>query len=714
MIVKVAPNRRDGKSSFEDLSDYITEGIEQSGESPLKTSWDYLTQYITKESVLNALGDEVEKTIGVEIGNLESLKTAPDEMRAVAGRNQRQKNPVYHYILSWPENERPPAEEIFAAARHTLKALGMQDHQYIVAIHANTDNVHAHVEVNRVHPKTYKAARLAWAHATLHQAAREAEIMFGWQHDRGIYEVVETNGQKHIVRSTDYIDPDLVPARGAANRFETWSGEQSLETWCKGAPAAELKAVLAQPSTSSWQDVHRVLARHGLELRDSGGGGMKVFDVSDGAPEKDGKPLVVSASKAFRFLKRAEFESRFGPFTPKAPDLALDEPRRTYKRDPQKRLDRRLARKELREALHARFKDEMKELRLQREIASRELSATFGGEDQKRLAALGQQYRQQRQEIQRNGSLSPVQKQQAYMIAKLTAEKARAQLKGTIAIERAARRALLPSLPTWREWVEQEAQLGDEAAISALRGLIYQEKRDGKKAAAAQSEDENAILPAAPRDTDPYVRALQNIVWKVSRTGRVTYSFKSGDAGFTDEGEKLTFGRREVSDEALMVTLRYAADKWGGELRLAGGDAAFKARVARMAVELGLELKNRELQDLQRQIRDELAHVRQARTSAPSAAGVAHAEKGIESALRARDAKAQIEFAITQAHRYSGWIVAEDSRYIAQRTEKNTYVLHEKSAFKEGAPAVGKTLTVQYQSGGATVQSRPSRGRGSK
>lgn len=714
MIVKVAAGRRDGESSFDDLADYITEGIEQSGEAPTKTSWEALTQYITAESVLDALGEDVEKTIGVEIGNLESLKTAPHEMRAVASRNGRQKNPVYHYILSWPEAERPAPDEIFAAARHTLKGLGMLDHQYIVAIHANTDNIHAHVEVNRVHPRTFKAARLAWAHATLHQAAREAELMFGWQHDKGIYEVVETNGQKHVVRSTEYIDPDLVPARGAANRFETWSGEQSLETWCKGAPATELKAVLAQPSASSWQDVHRVLARHGLDLRDSGGGGMKIFDVSEGAPGKDGKPLVVSASKAFRFLKRAELESRFGPFTPKAPDLSVEEPRRTYKRDPQKRLDRRLARKDLREALHARFKEEMKELRARREIASRELSATFGGEDQKRLSALDQQYRQQRQAIQRNGALSPVQKQQAYMLAKITAEKARAQLKGTIATERAARRSLLPPVPTWREWVEQQAQLGDEAAISALRGLIYQEKRDGKIASAAQAEDENAILPAAPRDTDPYVRALQNVVWKVARNGRVTYSFKSGDAGFTDEGEKLTFGRREVSDEALMVTLRYAADKWGGDLRLAGGDAAFKARVVRMAVELGLDLKNRELQDLQRQIRGELAHVRQVRPPAVPAASAGHAEKSIESVLRTRDSKAQIESAITQTHRYSGRIVAEDSRYIAQRTDKNTYVLHEKSAFKDSPPAVGKTLTVRYQSGGATVQSRPSRGRGGK
>ena len=170
MIVKVPPGRRDKKSSFKKLADYLSQGLDQSEESSLKTSWDYLTQYITREDAVGDLNDgnaNGEKTIAVEIGNLESLKTAPHEMRAVASRNLRQKNPVYHYILSWPEKEWPNSQAIFGAARHTLKALGMQDHQYIVAIHSDTDNLHAHIEVNRIHPKTYKAARLEWAHATL-------------------------------------------------------------------------------------------------------------------------------------------------------------------------------------------------------------------------------------------------------------------------------------------------------------------------------------------------------------------------------------------------------------------------------------------------------------------------------------------------------------------------------------------------------------------
>ena len=700
MIVNVAAGRHDGKSSFKKLCHYISDGITQSGESTLKTSWDCLTQYITKESVLNALGDDVEKTIAVEIGNLESLKTAPHEMRAVAAKNARQKNPVYHYILSWPENERPTTEAIFAAARHSLKALGLYEHQYIVAIHANTDNLHAHVEVNRIHPKTFRAARLEWAHATLHKAARESELEFGWSHDKGIYEVVEINDAKHIVRKSASLHQDVLPVRGAANKFEVWSGEQSLESWCKGAPADALKTILQARQLSGWQDIHRVLTQYGLELRDSGGG-LKVIDVSETEPPsgKAGKSVVVSASKAFRFLKRPMLEQRLGPFEAKTADINLNVPQLTYKRDPVKRLDRRLIRKALRDALHDRYQEQMTEIRTRREIASQELAKQFGSDDQARLQALAEQYSQQRSAIRDSTTLMPVQKQQAYMLAKLTMLKARAQLKLQIAEERAVRRTLLPAMLTWREWVEQQAQLGDEAAISALRGLIYQEKRNGEKPKEL-AKDENAILPVSMQDGDPYIRAIQNLSWKVARNGCVTYTFNTGEAGFIDEGIKLTFGRKDVSDQALMVSLRYAADKWNGELRLSGGDVVFKERVARMALGMGVSINNPEIKALQKQMTTKISSQDD--------------NESIERMLRQRDEKADIQYAVTQSRRYAGLIVAEDKRYIAQDVGKHCYVLHEKAAFPKEAPSVGRTASIRYLSGSATVEPRiqPKRGRG--
>jgi hypothetical protein len=594
MIVKVPPGRRDKKSSFKKLADYLSQGLDQSEESSLKTSWDYLTQYITREDAVGDLNEgnaNGEKTIAVEIGNLESLKTAPHEMRAVASRNLRQKNPVYHYILSWPEKEWPNSQAIFGAARHTLKALGMQDHQYIVAIHSDTDNLHAHIEVNRIHPKTYKAARLEWAHATLHKAARECEMMYGWSHDDGIYKVIEKDGKKQIVRDRAYLNKEEV-VHSRANRYETWTGEQSLESWCRGKPSEDLENLLNHPKTSSWHEVHCVLARFGLELKESGGNGMKIVDVSGDDHNKQNKPLAVSASKAFRFMKRKELEKRFGQFEARQENLNTVPVQKTYKRDPQKRMDRRLARKALRDALYDRYRSEIAEIRIRRELAMQEIKNQFQQEDKKRLKEVDASYNKIRRDIRANVALSSVQKQQAYMLAKLTVTQKREDLKSLIKSERVARRALLPAITSWRAWVEEQVQLGDEAAISALRGMIYQDKRNSKKELVSEvsNEEEKRISPIGMEDSDPYIRAIQNIVWKVAKNGRIHYSFKNGEAGFIDDGHQLVFGRQEVSDEALRVTLRYASEKWRKPLKITGGDTVFKDRVLRMATEMGIEI----------------------------------------------------------------------------------------------------------------------------
>lgn len=716
MIPKVVANRRDGKSSFRQLAIYVTQGITQSGESPARYSWSNLTQYITKDSVLDALGDQVEKTIGVETGNVSSLENAPAEMYAVAQQALRVKEPVYHYILSWPEHERPATQDIFAAARDTLAALGMGEHQYIIAIHANTDNLHAHIEVNRVHPRTFRAFDPYRDYLTLHRAAREVEIRYGWHHDNGAFNVVEVNGQKHIVRNDSYVDPELEPTRAGAQRAEVWSGEQSLETWCKGEPATDLRRVLKDAKTTGWQDVHRVLALHGLELREAGGRGMQVVDVGRGVPEEGGRPRAVRASAAFRFLRRGELEARFGAFEGRLPELGV-EPLRTYQRDPHKRLESRLARRALRDALHARFKLEEKAAREVQAEARTQLMP-FVTEDRERYAALRERHAQTRAAIREDRSLTPAQKQQAYMVSKLTMVRVREQLVEQIRQERSERRDLLPPIPTWREWVEQQAQLGDEAAISALRGMVYQDGRDQKKKAARDVIDaeRNAILPAQPQDSDPHARGFRDLVWRVAKNGRVTYRFASGEDAFHDDGERVTFGRQHVSDDALALSLQYSAQKWPDGLRISGGDFAFKARVVRIAVEQGIVVRNIELRDLEqqipagregRQLRESRAQTA-ARAAPPPLPSTGIDEPDIEEVVRVLDPYARFADADTRDGRYTGPVVAVNSRFVAQSVGKHGHVLHARGAF-DHPPERGQPVTIQYQSGKAVVQTLKTR-----
>ncbi|MFC6523115.1 hypothetical protein ACFQAT_28525 [Undibacterium arcticum] len=334
--------------------------------------------------------------------------------------------------------------------------------------------------------------------------------------------------------------------KGAAASFETWHGEQSLETWCKGVPAKALKKMLAKPTSTTWQDVHRELAQFGLELRDSGGRGMRVFSLdASGDGQQAKKEISVGASKAFRFLKRQELEKRFGAFVPSTKDFFEPKESQTYKRDPVKRLDRKLERKALRDALHVQFLEEQKIARIKYTVAKRELDIAFRADDTARRDFIEQRYTRDRAAIKSKIGITPAQKKQEFVIAKLTVMHSRQQLTEQLANEKAQRKLLLPPLLPWRVWVEERALTGDEAAISALRGMVYQEKRDGKLPAQDPAEEvlENAIKPAVITITDPLVRKLSSLVWKVHKNGTVAYNFKSGDNGFFDAGETYLWSR---------------------------------------------------------------------------------------------------------------------------------------------------------------------------
>ena len=713
MIVKVPERRRDGKSSFEDLGGYITEGIGQAGIDTEVGSFARLTQYITKESALDALGDDVEKTIGVETGNIQGcLSTAPTEMRLVSEKNPRAGNAVLHYILSWPEGDKPSPAKIFDAARSSLKTLGIQEHQYIIAIHDNTDNRHAHIAANRVHPKTYKAQRIEWLHKTLHKAAREIEIEHGWSHDNGLFNVVTVNGIKHIVASNDETSP--TKTKGKARLYEVWTGEQSLETWCKDGPTTALKKVLGDKNTSSWQQVHRELARYGLELCDSGRGGMRVHALDHSASQHS---LSVSASKAFRFLQRPALDQRFGKFEASTGEFDI-EPAKTYKRDPVKRTEQRLERKVLRDALQQRFAEEQKTARRIYDITKQEMTTHFAEFDTTRISEGNDVYKATRAAIKANTALDKTAKQQAYMLAKIAVILERQKLKEIMATERQERRAHLPELPSWRSWVEEQALLGDEAAVSALRGMVYQEKRGGNhagKQAIEESPLEKTIQPANASINDPFVTKIPNLIWKVSRNGTVAYNFRSGETGFIDAGEKLVFGRAHVTDEALALALQYAKDKWQGELHMSGGDAIFKARVAGMANKLGIVLADPGSKALQARYKAEVPRpvaplpVEKPITPAP----IAKVES-LEAIMRARVPHAEIVHAITQNNRYSGKVMEANERSFAQDAGKGKIVIHEKRLFSNVEIVVGSPLTIAYRSGKPDVIARKPREAGNE
>lgn len=719
MIVKFPPPRRDSRTNFRELFRYITEGLPENGADLTTFGFEDLTQYITAQHAVDLMGDKVDKTLAVEIGNISSFEQAAPEMYAVASKNLLVKDPVLHYIISWPENEHPPVDDVLAAARYTLDALGLSEHQYVVAVHINTDNLHAHIEVNKVHPVTYKSKNIEWSHKTLHKAARELEIMYGWRHDRGLYSVVELDGKKVVVPSVNGDNPER-PSSGRADLFETWSGQESFETWCKNVPAKELKQLVERGLPTSWNDIHTVMAQHGIELQYSGGG----YRVSTLSGLDDKKPVSIAASKVFRFLKPNELEKSLGKFIPYDPTVVTVQPERTYKRDPLKRLVRKEERRQAREELFARYQKEKREIGdnafALKAIAKREAEKHWGDESKKLKAT----YAARREKLKSSREFTPIQKQLFYMELKLTHTNALAALKEECQKIRDQFLDEIAPKQSWRAWIEGQAKNGDQAAISALRGMAYRDRRgqgqqldaDGssiEEFADTIADPDDGIFaleaPTEKSERDPVLQPLRELKWTVTTNGRIVYSFgrkdKHGDAGFIDEGRRIIFGRKEVSDRALRAALEYSKLKWGPTLQLAGGDPVFQERVIKMAVQLGMRIGNPEFHQTQMQAIRDGGPVAQKTSSRLST------DKEIQLMLQ-KQPKMKFDYAAHQANgqTYEGRIALVTETHVMQQTGQNQMTLHEVSRLGS-IPKTRRPATITYRNGTAIVEQRIHQGR---
>lgn len=92
-----------------------------------------------------------------------------------AATGRKLAKPVYTYSLSWAPDETPSQEQMIAAARETLEALGLSDHEVLMVAHNDEPHPHIHLIVNRVHPETGKAAVLSNDHLGLSRWAEDYE-----------------------------------------------------------------------------------------------------------------------------------------------------------------------------------------------------------------------------------------------------------------------------------------------------------------------------------------------------------------------------------------------------------------------------------------------------------------------------------------------------------------------------------------------------------
>lgn len=562
MLAKVPEKRRDGSSSFNKLVSYlilrddVEMGETLSPEKPFvrksrseSAIFNGLVEYATR----NALPDSTDVIATFSDGrqqlrcgdvltetNCFSLATSAAEMNMVAMQNRHCKDPVYHVILSWPEAERPTADQIFDCARHCMNTLGMADHQYVFAIHDDTDNLHCHMTVNRVNPVSYKAASLYNDRFNLHRACRELELKHGWSHDNGAYMV---NDDGAVVRKHHFFKS----APSAARELEIFSDQESLFSYTVEHCRDKLDKLFLQDGYD-WSDVHNIMIAAGLELRQKGSG-LAIYDLGN-----ENLPPV-KASNIHPELTLQSQQELIGAFAPAAVVREVNQAGKEVLLTPVNITSQYDIR------LHSRDRGARAERRTQRAMARQDLIAryksykngfvrkTITADDARtRFRELAASYRVRKNNV-RWSERDPLLRKLMFRALEVDKMKSMAALRLQIRAERLALKTMPGNTPlSYRAWVEVQATRHDAAAISQLRGWAYREKRKNRTAALSN----NIILHAVADDIKP--SQIRGYDTQVKRDGAVVY---------------LSAGKPVLLDRGLFIEVANAPEEKGKNVAMA-------------------------------------------------------------------------------------------------------------------------------------------------
>jgi hypothetical protein len=292
MISKAVPARAHTRT-FAVGIDYITEHTHQRALATVGHGFEDGVAYASAS----------EKAAWVHLRGVMSVDTAAIEMGAVAALSSRCRDPVYHLIVAYAKHERPTREQVVSDAERLLKAIGMGDHQYVLAAHKDTDDVHAHVIANRV-GLDGKANDLWHERIIRERVCAEIAAERGW-------DIVVGHHNRDIVQRIEQLhEPPANPPRRLSDGAYRRLHERGELPWQESARPYVLDAV---ERAKDWRDLHERLGAHGVVVKVVRRGDRILgLAFSEGL---DRHAPGCAASRIDRSCSLSTLERRFGPFT---------------------------------------------------------------------------------------------------------------------------------------------------------------------------------------------------------------------------------------------------------------------------------------------------------------------------------------------------------------------------------------------------------------
>ncbi|OQW47566.1 MAG: hypothetical protein A4C66_06230 [Nitrospira sp. HN-bin3] len=393
MILKHVPMRSLRKSSVVSLVDYLTHTQGRQ-------------ERVGKIAVTNCHSDRPDAA-SLEMLNTQSLNT------------RAQSDKTYHLIISFRPGELPSAATLQAIEARVCHRLGFGEHQRVSVVHHDTNNVHLHLAINKIHPTRY----------TLHEPYK-AYRAFGELCD-SLEEVFHLERDHHQVRKTS--------GENRASDMERHAGTESLIGWIQRDCLDALRAA------QSWSALHQVLCHHGLAIQPRG----------QGLVITDGQGTFVRASSVARDLSKQSLERRLGRFQPPGP-VQTTKPTRQYEAKPvQSRIDTR--------ALYERYQQDRLARAHGRAVAMQE-ARTRKAHSMDAAKRAGQ-IKRDTIKLTMSGRIT-----KKLLYAKVS-QTLRSDLRQIVDRHRQDCVAITARYTrlTWADWLRQQALAGDQEALRALR-----------------------------------------------------------------------------------------------------------------------------------------------------------------------------------------------------------------------------------------------------
>lgn len=557
------------------------------------TSWERTADYILDSANGTTEGEKVASYRVTNCGTDDPADAAILIQATQAANTRSKAEKTYHFVYSFPPGEQPDLETLHAIEDELCAAIGLDEHQRVSAVHIDTDNLHVHVAINKVHPTGLQNIEPYYDQFRLMEACERLEVEHGLQrtfhgleakqrhqnrdiellpekapeqrdslfrehlrnaYDLSISEPPEAKTLKGLRKlsdtrlqkqSADKAEPVRIGAKAAS--VEAQSGIETLT----GYAARELAPAMRQ--ATSWQELHDAAAEHGLEVRQRGAG------LVIGEPDLG---IWAKASNVGRDLSMKTLTDRLGLFQPSERQAEAKANRKRYEPRPRRPDNPTTA------GLFNQY---------QRERQAAILARRQGLDQIKReSAAFNAQVRQWSQTermLLKVAGKGPT-KRLMYGTIKQQADASRQKNRQSAD---ARRQALFKqtTMPTWADWLTQQAERGNAEALAVLRDREERTRRwNGELLTADRADKAKAVV-------------LDKLKPKARKDGTMTYS--TIDGGMVID-RKTHVQAQKATTGAALVALELASKRFEGQALIVEGTDEFRLEVAQLAGMHGLKV----------------------------------------------------------------------------------------------------------------------------